>query len=109
MDCDWKRVHNAMENATGTVAFCPMIAILFVGTRIRALRLTNNRGAPQGWVQDGMFCATWAILIQFLMVLLVPLAVYLMEGEVTHPEVDKDYKKANFGTRYKCNPFGGSS
>ena len=22
---------------------------------------------------------------------------------------DKDYKKANLGTRYKCNPFGGSS
>jgi small subunit ribosomal protein S23e len=22
---------------------------------------------------------------------------------------DKDYKKANLGTKYKCNPFGGSS
>jgi len=81
---------NTMDNATGTVNFCPMIAILFVGTRMRALRLTNNRGAPQGWAQDGMYCATWAILIQFLMVLLVPLAVYLMEGKMDHPEVDAD-------------------
>merc|ERR1719428_1732316 len=31
----------------------------------------NNRGAPQGWVQDGMYMATWAVLIQFLMVLVV--------------------------------------
>merc|ERR1719313_3134755 len=83
-------LQNTMENAIGTIAFCPMLAILFVGTRMRALRLTNNRGAPQGWVQDGMYCATWAILIQFMMVLLVPLAVYLMEGEMKHPELDEN-------------------
>merc|ERR1719160_1014709 len=60
-----------MENAKGTINFCPMLAILFVGTRMRALWITNNRGAPQGWVQDGMYMATWAVLIQFLMVLVV--------------------------------------
>merc|ERR1712227_127973 len=27
----------------------------------------------------------------------------------TNRWADKDYKKANLGTRYKCNPFGGSS
>merc|ERR1719379_1052960 len=63
-----------MENAKATIMFCPMLAILFVGTRMRALLITNNRGAPQGWVQDGMYMATWAVLIQFLMVLLVGLA-----------------------------------
>merc|ERR1719262_388449 len=63
-----------MENAKCTIMFCPMLAILFVGTRMRALLITNNRGAPQGWVQDGMYMATWAVLIQFLMVLLVGLA-----------------------------------
>merc|ERR550514_70869 len=88
MGWDWKYLTNTMDNAKGTVAFCPMIAILFVGTRMRALRLTNNRGAPQGWVQDGMYCATWAILIQFMMVLLVPVAVYLMEGETKLAELD---------------------
>merc|ERR1719238_2649142 len=66
-------ITNAMENAKGTIAFCPMLAILFVGTRMRALYLTNNRGAPQGWAQDGMYMATWAVLIQFLIGLLVPL------------------------------------
>merc|ERR1719316_2426806 len=64
-------VGELMENAKATINFCPMLAILFVGTRMRALWLTNNRGAPQGWVQDGMYMATWAVLIQFLMVLLV--------------------------------------
>merc|ERR1719335_1355451 len=66
-------VGELMENAKATINFCPMLAILFVGTRMRALWITNNRGAPQGWVQDGMYMATWAVLIQFLMVLVVAL------------------------------------
>merc|ERR1719408_1010672 len=63
------KISQLMDNAKGTINFCPMLAILFVGTRMRALLITNNRGAPQGWVQDGMYMATWAVLIQFLMVL----------------------------------------
>merc|ERR1719262_1892179 len=68
---EWQLLINTMENMKGTVAYCPMLAILFVGTRMRALLITNNKGAPQGWVQDGMYMATWAVLIQFLMVLAV--------------------------------------
>merc|ERR1719262_424700 len=64
------RVSQLMENAKCTIQFCPMLAILFVGTRMRALMITNNKGAPQGWVQDGMYMATWAVLIQFLMVVI---------------------------------------
>merc|ERR1719506_1622554 len=40
-------LHQTMENAKATVAFCPMLSILFVGTRMLALQLTNQRGAPQ--------------------------------------------------------------
>ena len=35
--------------------------------------MTDNKGAPQGWVQDGMYLATWSIMIQFFMCLLMPL------------------------------------
>merc|ERR1719235_2828665 len=87
---EWHLISNAMENAKGTIAFCPMLAILFVGTRMRALQLTNNKGAPQGWCQDGMYMATWAILLQFLMVLLIPVCTLVMEGKATHPELDED-------------------
>merc|ERR1719409_509052 len=54
----------AIETAKSTVAFAPMIAVLFIATRMRALQMTDNKGAPQGWVQDGMYLATWSILIQ---------------------------------------------
>merc|ERR1719217_213329 len=67
------KLKQLMENAKSTIMFCPMLAILFVGTRMRALMITNNKGAPQGWVQDGMYMATWAVLIQFLMVIFVGL------------------------------------
>merc|ERR1719174_2166164 len=74
LNYEMKRLTELMLAAQATVAFCPMLAILFVGTRMRALMITNNKGAPQGWVQDGMYMATWAVLIQFLMVLVVGIA-----------------------------------
>merc|ERR1719248_115477 len=89
-------ISNCMENAKGTIAFCPMLAILFVGTRMFALQITNQRGAPQGYAQDGMYMATWAILLQFLMVLLIPLCTLVMEGKARHPEVD-----SHGNTKYK--------
>merc|ERR1719443_172958 len=71
LNYDLPRLTELMADAQATISFCPMLAILFVGTRMRALMITNNRGAPQGWAQDGMYMATWAVLIQFLMVLVV--------------------------------------
>merc|ERR1719218_302991 len=74
LQMDLPKLTMLMQNCQATIAFCPMLAILFVGTRMRALLITNNRGAPQGWAQDGMYMATWAVLIQFLMVLVVGIA-----------------------------------
>jgi len=71
---EWSLMYQTMENAKGTVMYCPMLAILFVGTRMRALMMTDNRGAPPGWAQDGMYMATWALLIQFVMIAITPCA-----------------------------------
>merc|ERR1719421_803408 len=96
---EFPRLHASVDAARATVQFCPMLAVLFVGTRMRALQLSNNRGAPQGWTQDGMYMATWAILLQFLMVLLIPVCTYVMEGKAHHPELDED-------GNVKWNPSG---
>jgi len=63
----------AVESAKSTVQFAPMLCVLFIATRMRALQITDNKGAPQGWVQDGMYLASWSILIQFVMCLLMPI------------------------------------
>jgi len=68
-----EKAKEAIESAKSTVQFAPMLAVLFIATRMRALQLTDNKGAPQGWVQDGMYLATWSILIQFIMCLVMPL------------------------------------
>jgi len=61
----WK-LFSAMEAAKATLGFAPMLAILFVTTRMYALLITNKKGAPQAWVQDGMYMSTWALLISLL-------------------------------------------
>jgi hypothetical protein len=62
-----------LEAAKSTVQFCPMLSVLFVGLRMRALQITNNEGAPQGWAQQGMFLSTYSVMLQLFMVLLMPL------------------------------------
>merc|ERR1719421_2269266 len=70
---DMPNVKDAIETAKTTVQFAPMISVLFIATRMRALQISNNMGAPQGWAQDGMYLCSWALLVQFLMCLIVPL------------------------------------
>jgi len=92
---EWSLMTQTMENCKGIVMFCPMLAILFVGTRMRALLLTDSRGAPQGWCQDGMYMATWSLLIQFVMVLVTPCAT----GEPAHVDEDGNIK---WEPEHKC-------
>merc|ERR1719316_23013 len=60
------KFYSAIEAAKATLPWAPMLAILFVTTRMYALLITNKKGAPQAWVQDGMYMATWSLLISFL-------------------------------------------
>jgi hypothetical protein len=62
-----------MEAAKSTVMFCPMLAVLFIGLRMRALQITDQKGAPQAWAQQGMYLSTYAVMLQVLMVFLSPL------------------------------------
>merc|ERR1719313_2287939 len=80
-DYDMPKIKDAIETAKTTVQFAPMISVLFIATRMRALQISNNMGAPQGWAQDGMYLCSWALLVQFLMCLLVP--IFTKEKYVT--------------------------
>merc|ERR1719159_3270 len=60
---------SALEAARSTLSFAPMLSMLFVVTRMHALLLTEKIGAPQGWVQDGMYLATWSLQTAGLMCL----------------------------------------
>jgi hypothetical protein len=74
-------VRSTVDMAITTVRFCPMLCVLFLGARMRALQLTSNEGAPQGFAQEAMFLATYALLIQLVMVLVVGVAVRLVGSD----------------------------
>merc|ERR1719337_591610 len=79
----------ALESAKATLAFAPMLSILFVTTRMYALLITDNKGAPRAWVQDGMFMATWSLLISFLMCLVTGLVMDDVETDEDGNVVNK--------------------
>merc|ERR1719199_1103564 len=83
----------AIESAKATLGFAPMLSILFVTTRMYALLITDKKGAPQAWVQDGMYMATWSLLISFVMCL----ATGLIMDEV---ETDEDGNVVNKFSNY---------
>merc|ERR550514_830831 len=81
-----------LDSAKMTVQFCPMLAILFNGLRMRALQITKQQGQPQGWAQEGMFLCTYSVMAQVFMVLLLPLFTR------SAPEMDADGNVKPAGT-----------
>ena len=61
------KFHATPEAARPSMMFAPMLCKLFVATRMHALQMADNKGAPQAWAQDGMFTSTWATLFSLVM------------------------------------------
>merc|ERR1719316_691621 len=57
-----------------TVNFAPMLAILFIGARMRALQMDPKNGAPQKWAQNCFYLCTYSVLVQTLLVIIMPFA-----------------------------------
>merc|ERR1719197_423398 len=79
-----------LEAGQKTVMFAPMLSMLFIGCRMRALQLTKATdgtvpptAGPQPWAQEGMFLSTWSVLVQLIMVLLAPVFIGM-------PKMDAD-------------------
>merc|ERR1719515_79240 len=65
-----------MQKACTTVTYAPMLCVLFLGARMRAIQLTQGETEkyklPQPWVQIAMFSTVYAVLAQIILVLLIP-------------------------------------
>merc|ERR1719321_543571 len=71
-------IQKILCTATLTVAFAPMLAILFLAYRLRVNQLTKNKGDPPDWAQVCMYFCTYAVLLVTLCVCVIP----LFTGEV---------------------------
>merc|ERR1719482_1871899 len=55
-------IGEALTQATITVNFAPMLAILFLAARMRVIWLTMAKGNPPIWMQGWMLGSTYAVL-----------------------------------------------
>merc|ERR1719313_1575068 len=64
------------ERSQNTVNYAPMLCVLFLATRMRAIQLTYGHteryGLPQWWVQCAVQVCTWAVFGQLLVLLAFP-------------------------------------
>lgn len=102
-----------MDTARACVMYAPMLAVMFIGARMRALQLAKTTegdipktAGPPVWVQDCMVLATWSILIQVVLVCVLS-ALYPVEmdadGNVKTPKnAGKVTGYILNGLRYGC-------
>merc|ERR1719262_259041 len=72
------KLKGALEGAICTLFFAPMIAVLCVGARMRALQMDPIGGNPQRWAQNCFYLCTYALIAQTCVAIFVPL---LMDGK----------------------------
>merc|ERR1719316_1159371 len=66
-------IYESLLQATLTVNYAPMLAIMFLACRMRVLWLTLQKGNPPIWVQGWMYGATYSVLALTLIALCVPI------------------------------------
>jgi hypothetical protein len=89
----WEREEKSFLAVVETVHFVPMLCVLIMATRIRAVELTKGQpdhyGLPQWWVKVAMQVCTWSVLALALFVLVIS----QVNSEVLEP-VTKQRDKA---------------
>merc|ERR1719213_84640 len=93
-----------LEGGCTTVNYAPMLSVLFLGVRMRAVQLSGGKpddhDLPQDWVKMAMQSCAWSVLIQTIMVIAIPLVLGSdpkVSAEGT-PEVDGSTGIAKFFT-----------
>merc|ERR1719223_1925675 len=89
-------VQQILESGCTTVTYAPMLCVLFLGARMRAIQLTQGEtekyNLPQPYVQTAMVVSSGAVTAQVVLVLLV--GVFSGMGKVdTDAEGNLDVSK----------------
>merc|ERR1719217_98053 len=89
-------LQEALNTATLSINFAPMLAVLFIGARMRALQMDPVNGAPQKWAQNCFFMCTYALALQTTLCVVIPV---ILGGKVKQGEVegDMEYEVSNTG------------
>merc|ERR1719387_1832642 len=69
------KLQGLLTLAKFTVNFAPMLCILFIGARMRALQMDPKHGNPQKWAQYCFYLCTYSVMVQAIMIILIPLCL----------------------------------
>merc|ERR1719160_537891 len=91
---DHLALENALMAASAAMNFAPMLSILFLAARMRALQMDPVNGAPQPWAQTCFYMCAYAVLLQTILSVAVPV---VMGGSVKRgtTEGDMEYTVEN--------------
>merc|ERR1719316_1395845 len=81
-----------MRHAADTMLLAPMLCVLFLGARMRALQMDPVGGNPQRWAQNCFFMCTYALIAQTCVAIFVPLVLGGKVEQNKEVEGDMVYK-----------------
>merc|ERR1719281_1510849 len=89
-------LEKALDAATQSMFFAPMLAVLFIGARMRALQMDPVNGKPQTWAQNCFFMCTYALAAQTCLCVVIPVVLggSAKQGKT---EGDMEYEVNNAG------------
>lgn len=82
-------LRDTIIGASVSLGLAPLLSVLFVATRMRALQITQQQGAPPGWAQDCMLIAVFATGVQSLCCLVMP--IFIGESCTVDDDGNPDY------------------
>jgi len=82
-----RKLQSVFESAEQSLAFAPMLCVMMIGVRLRAIQLRIRD--PQSWAQVAMYVATWTVVIQ------VFAAVMIVCVTPSDDEVEKESSRSH--------------
>merc|ERR1719261_1008380 len=83
------KLEAAFKLGTSSVNLAPMLAILFISARMRALQIDPKHGNPQRWAQRCFFSCTVGVVLMTFIAVVVPL---IDKNAVVKPGKTEDTK-----------------
>mmetsp|Transcript_47089 Transcript_47089/g.86336 ORF Transcript_47089/g.86336 Transcript_47089/m.86336 type:complete len:1006 (-) Transcript_47089:112-3129(-) len=73
LDINWRLFRDTLLAASVSLSFAPLLGLLYVGARVRALQITQQEGSPQWWEQVCVYLTVAAVIVQLLCCLCLPI------------------------------------
>merc|ERR1719158_1654992 len=81
------KIEAVLLASTAAMNMAPMLSVLFLAARMRALQMDPVRASPQGWAQSCFYMCAYAVMFQVLFSVAVPL---VMGGSVKKGSTEGD-------------------